>query len=331
MTSFSIRKDTNGDNSTQVVTAANTDEHFIISSILLEILGISGASANVVNLVIFIKYTKSFSPHNHLVFNLGLSDIFISVWGIVLGAVQLRYGNVELLPCSFIFLWSFLLFIHMFQFSVLTMTIEHYIAIFKPLQFKVRFTQASTRKIIILTWILSLFIALCGLPQTLYTYIVQKTNFCDAYLQGIHIEHYITSVSIGILIVLTVILNAYLLMNSSHHLSKYCHSNSTEDNCSRRHRKLIYITGLIFVVFVICWIPLHCLYLVLLSQGVSVLPKSNLVLLQMRSYAMSLPMLHSLLDAVICALRMPEIQKGYQHICRTYRPSDTSNVQLSML
>lgn len=294
--------------------------HFIVSLIL----GFATFLANVMSIAAIHHIKRTMTTHIRLIVSLNAADLLVSV-SLLLNLFNMLFNPV--LPIglytaeerqSSACMIAFIFALHQMatQISILNimaMAVDHYMAVIKPL---VYLTQSSKRQwvgIIIGMWFVSFCGGFSGFLTGVNSY--KKTwafNYCEFITNSGDYHPEFTTWAMALIAALTIIF-IYLRI-----CCEVCHVNSQMSNIRQgyiKNQKAIQTTLFIIVTFVICWLP-TCFFQVMMiiqvTEDETRIRTMIASLFQVNKYLNHLYLLNSLLDPIIYAFRLREMQQGYR-------------------
>ena len=196
------------------------------------------------------------------------------------------------------------------------MSIDHYIAINKPLHYPKLMSQYRSTVMLVTLWTVAI---LCGFSDFFTGLTLLKTttdlNYCElAWLTPFREEFIMMAIA---LVCLCVMLFIYTQIYStvSRHRSPGEMQHSRKDD--HKNRRALITTLLILGSFVICWLP-NCLFQIIMiikvRTGETVVNESLVRLYKADKYISDLLLLNSICDPIIYTVRTYEVQLGYKRL-----------------
>ena len=301
------------------------------------LIGSGAFIANSFTLVVLMRI-PGFSSHRSLVKHLTFSDMLIGIFGLLQGVLD-TYHWVRQQPCSFVFLIILRSVVTASMLLVVTMAVEHFMAIFRPWSYKASFTQKRITTVVILIWVVSVLFQFARLPQTLYIFygksdllqsLLNSTNtsadhshplFCQIYQHSA--MHQLDSLILFIItcacLVIIIFIYTYIAINARARLrGPVRYDDHALSEHTKRHQRLMKTTFFILVTFVFCWAPACCVLFISSLRGTSdtILDKH---IATAKTYVFLFPYFNSLCDPIIYSMRMREVKQGYRDILGIFK------------
>ena len=286
-----------------------------------------GLIMNILNIIAIANAPSKMSPHSKLVISLAVSDMCVVLPALITRLARrllYRYGIYE---CYDLATYSY------FEpsvtlaslFNLLSLGIDQFIAIVKPLHYNRIVSNSRTRKCIVLIWLMSFFTSVIEtLPETIKYYkndgtipeiIINysydgKKPFCfhmiDEYMP--RIPYFLVIPELIVLIILYTRIYVACKMYVTRR-----HAFRSDD---QHNNKAIVTTLLVIGTFMMCWIPYSMLHLLAIFSN-------DMYTYVRRDYAIFIALmckafilLNSSCDALIYAFRLDVVKQGYRTILR---------------
>lgn len=309
---------------------ANHDAPFNIGRLLNMILAVMGILANMASLTAMCHISGPLSANQRLIISLLLSDLFVS------STILTTVINNALFPfflgpgkdygqklCLYTVLKALVMTSHTISlFNLVLLSLDHFLAINKPLRYMQLMTGKRVSCGIGIVWILAAF---CGfsdflLPGQFYLYCedMELVNFCEVG----YCTKYETEYLLFPLVHVCFIIMAVFYSQVFHTIYQYQTMTGRHQRHMRRNIKGLVTTLLILGSFLVCWLP-HCIfeaYILVKSQidHMGVMAQYKLVM-RVDYYLYSLWLANSVCDPIIYAVRMREIKNGYYRMVKCNR------------
>ncbi len=296
-------------------------------NIVALILGFFGVSLNILSIMAILKTRSMLTSHYRFIVSLAVSDILIglTVTGHIMNTiVNPRFGTLKgtwhmriQQTCPYLFIKAMnTTSLNISLLNLMGMAIDHFLAILKPLHYPFLMNKQRASIMILVFWAVAI---LCGFSDwmsvyPLYHHHLGKYNYCELVYENPYQEEYLMFAIV--IICLLVMSCTYVRMFIA---IKQRHQNMGPIRQElQRNKKTLFTTLLILGTFILCWLPL-CLYqliLIFLVKFNSPLMHSlDLVLLgKVDKYLYDLLLLNAILDPIIYAIRMREVQFGYRKL-----------------
>ena len=275
------------------------------------------STMNFLNIIALLNVPGKMTPHSKLIISLAISDIcvlFPELFTRINRTISV-FSGMYYCYFSVIFLYMEPCVILVSLLNLLTLGIDHYIAIVKPLHYNRIVTNRRISACIVLIWILS-FVA--SVIETIPEIINYYKNNADQFPFCLHmILNYMPRfphlLVIPELIVLIILYTRIYVAYKKHVTRRqYCRPDEQHNN------KAIVTTLLIIITFMISWVPytiIHILNFILTDTFYLNLPEDTIEKLWFISLmCKALILLNSLCDALIYALRLDTVKQGYKAV-----------------
>ena len=320
-----------------------TEPHQVVALIL----GFLAISLNFLSILAVLKTRRTLTSHYRFIVSLAVSDILIGV------SVTVHLINQVLNPtrgigegprtfrlvtrCVFIVIKALnTTSLCITLLNLMGMAIDHYLAILRPLHYPTLMNPKRAKCLIIFLWILAL---VCGFSDFMSAYpkflrYKDRYNYCEfVYLTKYQDEYPLFVIALVCLLVMTFTYFRMLMAVKQRH--QYIGPVGQEMS---RNKKAIFTTLLILGTFVLCWLPMCIFQIVLIIQVKLDEDKVRhimMALIKADQYLLDLLLLNAILDPIIYAVRMREVQYGYRKMfciyCDKYKGgpgADTTHTSL---
>ncbi|XP_064614636.1 glucose-dependent insulinotropic receptor-like [Liolophura sinensis] len=290
-------------------------------------LAVCGIIANAVSLAAMMHISGSFTSNQKLVFNLLLSNFFISV------TLLLVVWNSILFPsfpsgkngddwslCQHVIMKSLVMMGHSISLlNLVALAFDHFMAINKPLKYIQVFTNHRVSVSLLGVWIISGIFGFSDfiLPVPYYSYCEGHTmvNLC----QSSYCSAYETEYLLFCLVILCFLAMVYFYCRVFVKIYKYQQMAGRHQRKMKRNIKGLVTTLVIVGTFLVCWLP-HAIFetyfVFMILADTSAVTGQFYTLLTVNYYLYWLWLLNSICDPVIYALRMREVKLGYYRMLR---------------
>ena len=309
------------------------------NTIIRLVLCFLALAANVLSIAAVASIPRKMTPHLKLIISLAASDSLVPI-SILIHIVNAMY-NLPSLPyvhthrerlvsaCIHQTVNSLNVTAHLISlFNLFCLAVDHYIAIMKPLHY-IRVTSRKRTTLVILTaWGLAFLGGFSnffnGFMNTIWngTY---SLNFCERTFHGDYEAEYLV-IAVALVcfgIILYIYCEICCLVKNLDNLFKM---RGAAGEQIHKNKKSLYTTGLIIGSFVVCWLP-HMIFQIIMLIAVHTDAQSVrrllLVYLEINDCIYTLLVVNSIIDPIIYAVRLKEVQLGYvrlvAHCSKTYR------------
>jgi hypothetical protein len=270
---------------------------------------------NSLSLIVVANIHGTYTTHLRLIMSLCISDTLVSLGVLANMIVEAHYYNVCLERVlnainNTAFVVSLL--------NLKCMALDHYLAIVRPIHYPIQMTSRRTICIIVILWVISFLVGFSeffvGLPY------YEKFKHTKTFCQFIHSNKfpyapaYVIFVIIIVCFVLMTFIYSRILLEIQRHRER-----ATNNPDLRRNRKALVTTIIILGTFTICWVPL-CLFNISAIIQIKVNRESFAANIQIyesaTQYLMNLMLLNAVLDPIIYAVRMREVQRSYNRLSK---------------
>jgi hypothetical protein len=299
-----------------------TTNFILLLNILWSLIIIFGVSANSFVLGVLICGSRLTSTTQYFIINLATSDI---TFLLICPTVSLfHYNNINLnylngkLFCKFSYLLT-----HITAFTtcltLMSMTLDRYLAFNYPLQSLVYRSKKKAILINIFIWSLSFLLSSPHVYYRIYVpenntgYCTQSNELYNTYIGIINLDQFITlyTVIVAYLLPLAAILWSYSFMvtrlNNENRMFYDALLRIKQIRQQNRKHVLIMI-GLVTLLFALCWLPIHCIYLALKFIPHK-FPLWNKKLFMFKAFAHTLTFLNSALNPVLYTICGKDFRK----------------------
>ncbi len=297
--------------------------------ILALILGAIAISLNVLSILAIMRTRRHLTAHYCYIISLALSDILVGtsvtlhvINHIVNPAFHVGYGpwNRRVTArCAYMFIKALnTTSLNITLLNLMGMAIDHFLAILRPLHYPTLMGRRRAFGLLASFWILAI---VCGFSDFLsgypkYNRFKNKFNYCEfIYLTKYQDEYPLLAIAIICLFVMT---STYVSMFLA---IKRRHQNINVGPVRqdvKQNKKALCTTLLILGTFILCWLP-TCLFQICLIIAVKIDQHSvqHLIkaFIKADAYLYDLLLLNAVLDPIIYAVRMREVQYGYRKMC----------------
>ena len=308
-------------------------------TILMLTLGFAAIAMNVLSLLALFQIRSRMNSHYRLIVSLSSSDLLIGLSIVllsvnkVLNPLYLTFGTTSQRlrsSCAYVLLRALHnTSLNISLLNLMGMSIDHYIAIAKPLHYPKLMNERRVKAMIAMLWILA---TVCGYSNVIggifhradanaLNKLNVTLNFCENALLTSYQEEYIMmGISVACLVVMLVIYtNIYRLVANHQTPGEQLRQLKTD---ARRNKRALVTTLLILGSFIVCWIPLSLFQVIMMirvhrhGEAMAADPEYLIKLALADKYLLSLLLLNSICDPVIYTVRTYEVQLGYKRLCR---------------
>lgn len=308
------------------------------ASIAAIVLGILGILANVSTLIAISRIRISLTANLRLIVSLCSSDMLVSA-SILLKLTHKQHQH-QLVPIVAICMNHIFRAIRMTShivslLNLVGLALDHYFAITKPLKYPVLMRKKHANLMIVSFWIFS---ALCGfsdfiIPSRYFSFCKTEaiSNYCEAVHCSVYNEEYIMFTVAFISCALMIALYAIIFVQ----ITRYQAFQQMFRQNMKRNRRGLITTFVIVATFMVTWLP-YCLFDVIVIVSNRTQPQHYIYYFRLSRHLewhfYNLLLLNSLLDPIIYAIRMREVQNGYRNFspCSRLRRRHSSGVSMSL-
>ena len=267
---------------------------------------------NIIVLISLHQVRNRVHRHYGLIISLAVSDMFVG------GSVVLEYIRKSFIPnhhpeavCMHIVFKSMnTIGLNINLLNLMTMALEHYVAIILPLRYPTILSKTRVMYIVIGLWACATILGLSDFLSPLveqYNITNPRYNYCHCILHTMYQEGYtVLAVAPVCLTVIIYVYTRIYIKVKNHKIPGYQSQSET-----RKHTKALVTTLLNISAFVISWVPL-CLFEITmiikaLTDPVSLM-KNQHVLITINNHLYNLLMFHAVADPIIYTVRMREVR-----------------------
>ncbi|KAK2144378.1 hypothetical protein LSH36_763g02005 [Paralvinella palmiformis] len=285
------------------------------------VISFAAMIANLLTLLALAKVRAKFQPHLILVVNLTISDMLFGLRNVIIRGMVLgfefnhklndwfkeicvrgliRVAGSAIYTCTYI--------------NLLTIALDLYFAIMMPFRYQKLVTRRRTVAVCVSLWLLSVVLAAANYWVSLGDWSVHHRNqtFCDIREKHLKWDVYthLAIVYLGIVAMTSIYIRIFIEV-------RRCARSTpglpikTQQTVKHNKRKLA-TSLLVLLTFLVAWLPngiFTTLYFIMPKFGG---PTISL----MGSYFATLPMLNSLCDPIIYAIRLDKVRLGFRRLCR---------------
>ena len=272
-----------------------------------------GTLAIICNIVVLIGMLGSrlWSRNQHLlIINLCVCDLLSTTWWTV-GSVALYNPTApdvyydEVYFCLKINIyWIYLMFQMSIVLTIVTMAIDHYVAIVLPLRYEVILSRRRIVACMVTPWVIPIIINFMMLVITLVgsnSRYGMLFNLCDDTLFLLRMQVSVVCLSILILAAIIIMLYVYIRVLIEIRRSAVLMRNMIGQSQSHDHRKnhhAVVTTLLVLVTFIIGWVPY------ITTQYINF----GFYILEI------MPIVNTLCDPLIYAIRLTKVQQSIKKV-----------------
>lgn len=294
-------------------------------TILMLLLGFSGICANFLSMIATANIPHGLTVHTKLIISLAISDILIC--GSVIMHVVSKIFFPKLIPklyskeermtssCMNVFVLSLNTMAHLISLlNLVAMAIDHYIAIMKPLHRQNILSRKKGNIIIIILWLLALIGGFSNFLSGLGSYDSNsKRTYCEYITRNkYHSEYLVFSITF-----ISLFMIVYIYVVICIEIKKLQVRTPGSKKSTMRNKKAMITTLIIIGTFIVCYLPTMLFQIIMIIQvhiDVNKVKTLFSVLLKVNKYLYVLLLLNCLLDPIIYAVRLKEVQHGYRKL-----------------
>ena len=293
-------------------------------------LGVLAIVANVMSLLALYHIRNRLNSRYRLIISLTMSDLFIGA-SVVLHSVNRVMNPLWLTQgsdvhriassCSLVLLRALnTTALNISLLNLMGMSIDHYIAISRPLHYPKLMCESRVRCMILALWAVA---GVCGFSDVISGVFhvtdpaYAEYNYCEVtFLNGYHAEYIMLAIAVVCLVVMSVMYSSIYRRVRNRRAPGERNAHKLDDT---RNQRALVTTLLIMGSFIICWIP-GCLFQVVMiirvrSVGEDIYSDPQLIhLLRVDKYLLLLLLLNSICDPIIYTVRTSEVQLGYRRM-----------------
>ena len=315
--------------------------------IIAIVVGLSAIIANLLSMIALLMAVRrgsGWTSHFQLLLSLIMSDILVAM------SVLLHVTNKVVNPgtqagigdrtfrlisrCGFMIVKGLnTMGLNVTLMNLMAMALDHYLAIIRPLHHKMLLNARRCKCLIVFLWIAAAVTGfsdfLSPLPK-MADYYAGVYNYCEYAWLTKYQEEYTVFATAGacLFLMLGMYIRIYLAVRGRMAHTASSSSSSRLPRQQQSHsRRTLFTTLIIIGSFVVCFLPsvlFQLLLLVLSKINMELLSSIYKALLVIDNYLYDLMLLNTLLDPIIYASRITEIQRGYRLIiarccCRRFK------------
>jgi hypothetical protein len=276
---------------------------------------------NILSLVVIFNIRGHLSAILRLTVSLIMSDMLVSIC-ILAKLMMENYYKGDRTKCAEPLIRAFRMSSHVISLmNLLGMTSDLHLAIHRPLQYHSCFSKRKVNIMIILFWIFSFSIGFTDFYIPSDMWIMCQGSALKTYCQRVTCSKYDPEYALFVIIFIVVLILSVLYIRIYIVIRKQQFGNEAgrAPQYIRRNRKGLITTVLILATTLICFLPYVILELVLTIQiRINHLAIFRHIpnMLKADSYLFDLMLFNSLLDPIIYAARMRDVQEGYRRLFR---------------
>ncbi|XP_064648477.1 adrenocorticotropic hormone receptor-like [Lineus longissimus] len=297
-------------------------EHFkkppIIIAIILSTLAIA---INILSIVVIYNVRGHLSAILRLTVSLIMSDMMVCIC-ILTKLMTENYYSGDNSKCAEPLIRAFRMSSHVISLmNLLGMTSDLHLAIHRPLQYHSYFSKRKVNIMIVLFWIFSFTVGFSDFYIPSEMWITCQGSELKTYCQRVTCSKYDAEYALFVIIFIVVLILSVLYVRIYIVIRKQQYGNEAgrAPQYVRRNRKGLITTVLILATTLICFLPYVLLELILTIQiRINHLAIFRHIpnMLKADSYLFDLMLFNSLLDPIIYAARMRDVQEGYRRLFR---------------
>ena len=295
--------------------------------VIMLVLGFIAITINILSLFALFHIRNRLNSHYRLIISLSISDLLVGV------SILLYVTNKVINPipvyshepynngserCTFIFLRALnTTALNISLLNLMGMSIDHYLAINKPLHYPKLMNLQRVRLMICILWVAAFLCGYLGVFASIFWYHELKhenNTYCHVALDKPFHEEFITMGIAAVCLFVMVFIYTKIYRTVSQRMAPGVrHQVKSEE---RRNRRALITTLLILGSFVLCWIP-GCLFQIIMIISVknTFIERDLIVkLVQADYYFFDLLLLNSICDPIIYTVRTYEVQLGYRRM-----------------
>ena len=285
-------------------------------NIILLLLCFAGLFANILSIAATLHIPHGQTAHSKLIINLAVSDVCI-ILTVLLQVLEKILSPLH--PHEFCIENASQGFLHFALtatlINLLAMAIDHYVAILNPMHYHEIMSHFRANLMIFLIWIISV---IGGLLDFIVGAIIDDKSDADFCLK-VYTDKFESQILLLCLILLELFVLIYLYLRIFLEVKKLLARGQAMHQDDLHSNKAIITTLLIIGTFMICWVP-NSLYQITMYVWFHVDPVS--LRMDLNTYVLIhtilwiLMLSNSLCDPIIYALRLRDIQRGYNRMLK---------------
>ena len=292
------------------------------SSALFLLFSIAAMLCNSIVLGAFCRMRSTLTSHDIFIVSLSVADMLVGIGTLVqLTLLKFSTGVCDVLINSYFHSGAFVCSI----LSIALMSVDHYISIVLSVQYGKLMSRGRAIICVITVWAISVIISTMRMFSALKATLTNDhVKFCNALIHDeLTISHLADScvlysaVILAILIVIFAYVCIYIFLNKVQVIS-----NDTNPDIRHMKKRAMMTTLWIIGTFVLLWIPqtvVDIFIIIVTASGPSYVFSNRFW--EFYQYFMVLPLINSLCDPVIYAIRLPKIREALR-CCRTRNMED---------
>ncbi len=303
--------------------------HYIIALIF----GCLGIILNVISILAITRMHRNLTAHFRFIMSLAMSDILVGMTAMLhvinhianptFGIGYGPWAQRVTARCAFMFIKALnTTSLNITLLNLMGMAIDHFLAILRPLHYPTLMDRSRATGLLASFWVLAI---VCGFSDFLSAYpkyirYTEIYNYCEfIFLTKYQEEYPLFAIAIICFCVMTFTYVSMFRAIRRRHLNMGPVRHDVQ-----RNKKALFTTLLILGTFIVCWLP-TCLFQIIMIIAVKI-DKSSVAHLVKKftmadRYLYDLLILNTILDPIIYAVRMREVQLGYRRLFNVcYRP-----------
>lgn len=308
-------------------------------NIISLVLGIVGIIFNVFSILALFQIRNRLNTHYRLIISLAVSDTLIGI-SILMHLINkivhtsYKFGSGpwdERLKsrCFFLFIKALnTTSLNISLLNLMGMSIDHYMAITKPLKYHKLMDKKRARIMIITLWIIATICGFSGFFSGISIHKIYRErynfNYCESVHKSLYYHEEYSMLVIAFLctiVMFFIYVRIYVKVKRHRAPGEIGQVNINRKREEKRNKKALITTLLVLGSFVLCWLP-TCLFQLVLMVGVrtrlvdlkSLDPNLFQLLIHADKYLLNLLLLNSICDPIIYTVRCQEVRLGYRRL-----------------